>query len=547
MRHRMSGILAATCAVLVCNSLLAIQPMDDELEFPYHAFAIGDQAMVRSGPDEVHYATEHLKAGDSVQVYRHDPGGWCAIRPTRGSFSMIPQSVVEIVEESIGRVVEDDTQVWVGTRLGAVEKPLWQVKLREGELIEILGEVSWPDPEGHSVIWYQIAPPSGEFRWIHRSHLQLPQKNGAIALKEKLPQTIEVDETDVTAAPPQISLVSVEPLLDSLAASPSPRIGRKVETSAEADSESRQIVDHRVRQAVLEEPPLPDQPVTRKENSLDDGWRVVSRSRPRKQARSDPAPPNSTNELPNRFTSPTIPEINPVNVHRNPEQYTDSANHPPSMGPRYASAVFDPGRDRTPRVDAATEFSRARSDRIDPIGEVPKSSLGKALQQLDLRLSQEILKAPRDWIVGSIAMEVENLLNQSIDPAERTYANRILRKIDDCRTLRSKYLLNDGTMSSLQGDGPVGSGVATEVELGTTYDAYGYLNQLARNGGTTKAEFVLQDANGKITHHISPSPGLNLHRYLKSRVGIIGQRGYHQRFNLDHVTAERVVELNRLR
>ena len=54
----------------------------DEPTFPYQAFILRDGALVRSGPGEAHYATDELQQGEAVEVYRHDPDGWCAIRPT---------------------------------------------------------------------------------------------------------------------------------------------------------------------------------------------------------------------------------------------------------------------------------------------------------------------------------------------------------------------------------------------------------------------------------------------------------------------------------
>ena len=48
-----------------------------------------DDVYVRSGPGENYYPTDKLKAGQEVEVYRHDPGGWYAIRPPKGSFSWV--------------------------------------------------------------------------------------------------------------------------------------------------------------------------------------------------------------------------------------------------------------------------------------------------------------------------------------------------------------------------------------------------------------------------------------------------------------------------
>jgi hypothetical protein len=93
------------------------------------------------------------------------------------------------------------------------------------------------------------------------------------------------------------------------------------------------------------------------------------------------------------------------------------------------------------------------------------------------------------------------------------------------------------------GNRPVGSGMDTSIELGATYDAHGWLNELAQSHGKVESTYVLQDDSGRIIYQISPAPGLNLHRYVKSRVGIKGQRGYNQRLKLNHVTADQVIVL----
>ena len=122
------------------------QAWAQETEFPYNAIVLNDGAQVRSGPGDSHYATHKLDENELVQVHRHDPGGWCAIRPPAKSFSLIPESAVRIVVDDIAEVLANGSQAWVGTGLGPVDKPLWQVKLKKGERVVIVGEASWPHP-----------------------------------------------------------------------------------------------------------------------------------------------------------------------------------------------------------------------------------------------------------------------------------------------------------------------------------------------------------------------------------------------------------------
>ena len=170
-------VIAASLLVILCVLLASSLACAQQPDFPYQALVVTDGAKVYSGPGEMHYATESLSVGAVVEVYRHDPGGWCAIRPTSESFSLLPQAAVVIVSKHVGEVTEDGVQAWVGTALGPVENPLWQIKLKAGERVNLLGEVSWPESNGESTVWYQVAPPNGEFRWVHLDDIKLPIKN----------------------------------------------------------------------------------------------------------------------------------------------------------------------------------------------------------------------------------------------------------------------------------------------------------------------------------------------------------------------------------
>jgi len=77
-------------ARFACWSLflgVAAGPAWAEPQFPYKAAVTADDVNVRSGPGQNYYPTETLRRGQVVEGYRHDPGGWRAIRPTDGSFT----------------------------------------------------------------------------------------------------------------------------------------------------------------------------------------------------------------------------------------------------------------------------------------------------------------------------------------------------------------------------------------------------------------------------------------------------------------------------
>mgnify|MGYP001209315794 FL=1 len=133
-------------------------------QFPYKAQVIHQGALLRSGPGQEYYPTEVLKAGQIVEVYRHEADGWCAIRPPEGSFSWVFTRYLELGADGLARAKEDQVPVVVGSRLKNLQDVI-QVHLKQGELVELLEEDTDPQRIAKQV-WCKIAPPSGEFRWV---------------------------------------------------------------------------------------------------------------------------------------------------------------------------------------------------------------------------------------------------------------------------------------------------------------------------------------------------------------------------------------------
>jgi hypothetical protein len=476
--------------------------------FPYQALVRSDDTDVRSGPGDVHYATEKLKQGEVVFVYRHDPGDWCAIRPPNGSFSLVAETAVERLENGTGVVRENGVQAWVGTRLGPVDRPLWQVKLRMGERLQILGEVSWPNPDGNSIIWLQIAPPSGEFRWIRLSQLQVPDRKS------------EVLEASTANVP----------------TSNRPRPGNARDTAQ--SFENRQAIYQEFESPDLE-PPLLQGPT---ELTTNKGWKRATR--PLRVA-------DNANRVPSDYSTFQVPAISDTskshwdNVSRQ-ELDSESSLSPFQSNPSYRGSI-SPNREITPNQIESHDVV-PQLPALDP---AILSHSNATLNELELALTSEMIKTPDEWLLQPIQTRALSILNSaSSTTQEREHAQRILEKINRCQQLQVNLnKINARTRQAAQAgtntNDEIGTGVDDTVKLGTTYDAYGWLNELVQENGSSPSTFVLEDENGRITHHISAAPGLNLNRYLKSKIGVIGQRGYHRHLKLNHVTAERVVLLEK--
>ena len=143
--------------------------------FPYKAHVVSNQARVRGGPGQAYPVTGHLAFGSEVDVYRHDPGGWCAIRPPEGSYSWVLADAAQLLPNGLAKVVRPGVPSYVGGT-EVPDRSLSHVTLQEGELLEVLdvrrnGE-DFPGGVSAAQTWLKIRPPSGEFRWIHVSSLR---------------------------------------------------------------------------------------------------------------------------------------------------------------------------------------------------------------------------------------------------------------------------------------------------------------------------------------------------------------------------------------
>ena len=135
---------------------------------PYRAQVVTDSTAYRAGPGRQFYCCGYLVRGEIVEVYQQDASGFLAIRPPQPASSWVLASDVELTEQAdIGRVLRSNVTSWIDSQLPAAPDDQWQVRLKEGELVEIIEKRPVPgEPLETAPMYYRIAPPAGEFRWI---------------------------------------------------------------------------------------------------------------------------------------------------------------------------------------------------------------------------------------------------------------------------------------------------------------------------------------------------------------------------------------------
>lgn len=136
---------------------------------------------VYASPSSQSYQVGKLPAKSKVEVYFRTNDGFCAIRPPQGSFSWINSRFVELETSTSGHILSPSGKA-IPSRVGGVSPAVSstvQVGLKDKQSVKVLGEISLEDGS----VWYKIAPPPGEFRWIPEDALsvkydvaQLPKK-----------------------------------------------------------------------------------------------------------------------------------------------------------------------------------------------------------------------------------------------------------------------------------------------------------------------------------------------------------------------------------
>jgi SH3-like domain-containing protein len=155
-------------------------------EFPYEGIVSIERGSlkVRSGPSENHYPTGILQSGDRVIVVAEAADGWLAIEPPNGSFSWISGEFVRETGATEAEVTGNNVLVRIGTPMDDRLREYPQVKLKKGVVVRILDQkVSGEGPLAK--VWYKIAPPAGEVRYVSAQFVQAADGSRPTARRSK--------------------------------------------------------------------------------------------------------------------------------------------------------------------------------------------------------------------------------------------------------------------------------------------------------------------------------------------------------------------------
>jgi SH3-like domain-containing protein len=480
IRHCCSAVLAAGIACFAAATAYGES-------YLYTARIVAPAVHVQSGPGESFYITDTLTEGEEVEVYRQRPDGWCAIRPPQGSFSWVFGPHLRLLGDSLAEIDKEDVASRIGSRLSQRRNAV-QVRLKKGEVVQVVGEAS---DEGKK--WYKIAPPAGEFRWIHVNDIR-PVGSHPVQLEY------------VTAASAE-SFTPEEPIEQESNHSLDASI---VTTAATVESSAGA---------------QPSVPVTDSSNATPADWRAAPI-----------APPLATTANSDLSATTTSPATTAGNTNDAPAAQAAAASSStaqpsaPPTAPPSATKVNSP-----PAVGTLLD------------------DLDRQLADLELRLSRMVSEPPATWQTSQLVQDAKRLLAQTNNPADQSAVRVTLDKANRFAAIEQRYRqiatrtsplsASSGATADVTPVGPASDpAAAPSPPEGGRYDAVGILRPVvSKRPGAP--QFALVDGRGQVVSFVSATPDVNLQPYLGRRVGVVGNRGFIPEFHRAHVTAGRVMPL----
>ncbi len=205
----------------------------------------------------------------------------------------------------------------------------------------------------------------------------------------------------------------------------------------------------------------------------------------------------------------------------------------------------DPSPDRAEEPRLASRSSPVPS--IRPNGD---PDFERRARELDLRLALTVSRSPGAWSLADLRPRLDELSEQAGTTLQRARAKVLLDRLDKYESLQARYVgldeESDGPSVSSVSLAPAVGETATTSDVDPRFDGHGWLLPV-HSSKRESPPYALLDEKGTILHFVSPAPGLNLHRYLRKEIGIIGQRSRSGLLDKPHLTAHRVVNLQRHR
>lgn len=454
-----------------------------EETFPYTAYVQSKDVYVRSGPGENYYPVLKMAPGETVEVYRHDPGGWYAIRPPEGSFSWVSAEFIKPTDGNLAVITGERVMARVGTAFSDLRDVI-QVRLDRGEEVEVI-EAKHFGTGPAAKTWYKIAPPAGEFRWVAGKFLDH-----------------QPPEREVREKGPENNLLIAR------------HSGKKKQVEVEPDEDDF-VEDHKpARRARYDEGADDEETPVR----LASGYRRKTTARDLDDEEFDREPsPSERANYAYRDSRVSYEKESPVRVR------TPSG--------------------RTKQQTLSDELEQLDLDLSKMVIEEPTvwdfSDIGARAERIAGRVDNAVDRGRARDILRKIVRfeEIQERYLRVVDVRADT-DRRNQQLVASSRAYREPNR-NEVTPTTVATTPVRSLDTLPSADKNSGYDGVGRLMQVvSRNNGAP--QFALLDKSGAVRYYVTPAPGVNLQKYLGREVGISGTIGILPNESAQHVTAKRV-------
>ena len=541
------------------------------------------KATVRCGPGSDYYPTDVLSKGTAVEVYIETDDGWSGIRPPSGSHNWVQADALYLMPG--GRVAEvsaDNAPAWIGSDAVKAEKLLYQTQLQKTQTVAILGE-AYRAQGDEQKLWFRIAPPQGEFRWIKSSMI------GVTPVPKETPPPKETTELPKSEQPKQIASTKTSPVAQATYQEPDES---KLAWSDEADQtrlveQEIQREQQQAQQSILSKAPASN-PKTRIAQAPPQKARpkAPQKVQPSAQPKSDPwqlihqrqVGPQETDSMNHILGIFGMSLVDPNSIEGHPQQgrakqprprqSNPAANYrsmPNALGaitqPSAASAIA--GIDSLPKPSG--RYSQRRysdliyapqdsfADRPSPLLPEHEPDVSTAystdaspdnlesfqtpqIQDAINQLSIIVSRPAEQWNLSPLRDSAKMWIERGETPLMRGEARLLLDRIERFESVRQRSSMTPLTPPTNYSEAVPLQRPSSESELS------GWLVAV-HTSLPGQPEFALTDDLGNVKAYVRPTTGLNLRRYVQQPVTVFGPQGFLPNLNAKQVVADRVVRL----
>jgi uncharacterized protein YgiM (DUF1202 family) len=275
-----------------------------------------------------------------------------------------------------------------------------------------------------------------------------------------------------------------------------------------------------------------------------------------------------TAQQPNQSAPPNLTPV-PQPAAANPNEVQLVPGSPAALEVAQSGSVAPPALlgDSTPLPNGTNVELRSSTTPRIRFGNSP-SVIGpgtERVQELQLRLSQTVVRPKEEWQFQQLQTEAAALLENSASVSEREHLRDLLDRIARFQRIQLGTPSETPTGIAQAGSNDLGSDFTGKTEqvrnlaqsdLGKKdpfdasasnpneprYDAVGRLKPVVSQNEDSP-RFALVDDKGAVISFVTPTPDLNLRPYVGMRVGVNGSRGFMPEYRKAHVTAGRVTPI----